>query len=235
MKLGSIIIIFLACSSIFVYGQKAEKEKSVTGHILNAEQKPIIGAAIYIDNKITRSFTDNKGFYKVGIKPEAKQIKVSSTVYGDSASEIKGRSKIDFVLTGNDKKLISASDSLVFNGKSTKKERNTTKRKQNSNRESDAIPKNYFYFSSIFDMIRAEVSGVSIKGTSVIIEGATTFGGSNEALYILDGTPVTDISTIPPGDVSSIKLIKGPEAAFYGIRGGNGVLVITTRRGGDKN
>lgn len=232
MKSG-IIIIILVCS-VFIYGQKSEKEISVTGLVLNAQQTPVEGAAIYIDNNITRSLTNKKGFYKVGIKPGAKQIKVSSTIFGDSAVEINGRTKINFILIGKSKKLLSASDSIVLNGKSTRKGRDSNKRKQDSTRWSDDKPKNYFHYGSIFDMIRAEVTGVQIRGTTVVIEGATSFGGSNEALYILDGAPINEISSIPPGDVSSIKLVKGPEAAFYGIRGGNGVLVITTRRGGDK-
>jgi TonB-dependent SusC/RagA subfamily outer membrane receptor len=235
MKLRSIIIVFLSCFSIFVYGQKVEKNISVTGMVINTDQKPVEGAAIYIDNKITRSLTDNKGFYKVRIKQGAKQIKVSSKIYGDSATEIKGRTKIDFTLIGKGKMLSSASDSLVFKGKLTLKERASNKRKQNSSTGSEAKSKNYFLYRDIFEMIQAENTGVQVIGTKVIIQGTATFGaGSNEALYIVDGTPVSQISYIPPGDVNSIKLIKGPEAAFYGIKGGNGVVVITTKRGGDK-
>jgi TonB-dependent SusC/RagA subfamily outer membrane receptor len=233
MKLICIILI-LVCFPIFVYGQKAEKRISITGTVMNGEQRPVEGATIYIDDKITSSSSDSYGFYKLVIKSGAKKIMASSEIFGDSTVEIDGRTKIDFMLIGHKNKLLLTSDSLTLKGKSNRKERNLTQRKQNSTVGSDTKSDNYFKYKDIFDMIRAELPGVQISGTSVIIQGASTFGGSNEALYILDGTPVNQISGIPPGDVKSIKLVKGPDAAFYGIRGGNGVVVITTRRGGDK-
>ena len=144
MKLKNFTIIIFVCAPIFVCGQEVNKNNSITGTVLNSEQKPIEGAAIFIDNKITRSLTDNKGFYEIKIKSGAKQIKVSSTIYGDSASEIAGRTKINFQLNGYGKKMPSTPDSTLLNGKSNKKERNLTKRKQNTTIESEAKSDNYF-------------------------------------------------------------------------------------------
>lgn len=65
--------------------------------------------------------------------------------------------------------------------------------------------------------------------------------GSSEPLYILDGDPYQPgrgglLSGINPDDIESIKALKDPaDLALYGMRGGNGVIVITTRRAGGRS
>ena len=75
-------------------------------------------------------------------------------------------------------------------------------------------------------------------GIAVRIRGATSFRGSPEPLYVLDGFPIEPgpnggLTGINPYDIASIEVLKGPaETAMYGMRGGNGVIVIKTKRPG---
>lgn len=75
-------------------------------------------------------------------------------------------------------------------------------------------------------------------GVSVRIRGAASFYASSEPLYVIDGIPIQagpggSLSGISPYDIESIKVLKDPaETALYGIRGANGVIVITTKRPG---
>ena len=67
--------------------------------------------------------------------------------------------------------------------------------------------------------------------------GANTFYGGNEPLYVVDETPLPPgsrgIVYLNPNDIERIEILKNPaDLALYGIRGGNGVVKITTKRPG---
>lgn len=78
-------------------------------------------------------------------------------------------------------------------------------------------------------------------GVSVTIRGASSFVSGTEPLYVLDGTPLPYqpgglLSGLNPYDVESIRVLKNPaDIAIYGVRGGNGVIVITTKRPGRRD
>ena len=84
-------------------------------------------------------------------------------------------------------------------------------------------------YSNIFDLIRAKFSGVTISNGQVILAGSGSFSGQVEALYVLNGIAVSSIDWLQPCQVQTIDLLKGSNAAIYGTRGGNGVVLITTR------
>lgn len=94
---------------------------------------------------------------------------------------------------------------------------------------------------SIEEHLRGRVAGVTVTRTSeggiaVRIRGATSIYGSSEPLYVLDGVPITpgpggSLTGIDPYDIESIKVLKDPaDTAMYGMRGANGVILITTKR-----
>ena len=90
-------------------------------------------------------------------------------------------------------------------------------------------------------------SGQPGGGVSLRIRGASSIQGGNEPLYVIDGFPIynssisagvttgagTDpLSSINPGDIESITILKDASAtAIYGSRGANGVVIITTKQG----
>lgn len=76
-------------------------------------------------------------------------------------------------------------------------------------------------------------------GFSVRVWGPGTIRGSQEPLYVVDGVPVRvdpgrGLYWLNPGDVAAIQVLKDiSETSAWGVRGGNGVVVITTKRGDD--
>ena len=95
---------------------------------------------------------------------------------------------------------------------------------------------------SIEDYLKGRVAGVTVVrgsdgGISVRIRGATSFYGSDEPLYVVDGVafppgPGGALTGIDPYDIESINVLKDPaDTAMYGMRGANGVIVIRTKRG----
>jgi len=80
-----------------------------------------------------------------------------------------------------------------------------------------------------------EVTRTTDGGVAIRIHGPASFFGNNEPLYILDGIPITPgpngtIKGLNARDIESIQVLKDPsETALYGVRGGNGVIVIKTK------
>ena len=92
-------------------------------------------------------------------------------------------------------------------------------------------------------ILEAKVPGLQVTrtadgGLALQIRGVSSFLGSNQPLYVLDGIAVQPgpqgaIAGLNPNDIESIRVLKNPEdTGIYGVRGANGVIVITTKRPG---
>jgi TonB-dependent SusC/RagA subfamily outer membrane receptor len=90
----------------------------------------------------------------------------------------------------------------------------------------------YCKYTDIYTLLRA-VGGSSIQvsnsGQITVRGGNTSFSGMDQALIIVDGQESPNIDWIRPCIVKSIRILKDSDAAIYGTRGGNGVVVITTK------
>jgi TonB-dependent SusC/RagA subfamily outer membrane receptor len=90
--------------------------------------------------------------------------------------------------------------------------------------------------SSFLELIQGRLAGVLIRqrgaSLSVQIRGQGSINSSNEALIMIDGieTGARSLTSINPRDVERVEVLKDGAAAIYGMRGANGVLLITTRR-----
>lgn len=89
-------------------------------------------------------------------------------------------------------------------------------------------------------VLQRKVPGVLVTraadgGIALNIRGATSFNASDAPLYVVDDAPFEPgpggtLSGIDPYNIESIKVLKGADAGIYGIRGFNGVIVITTKK-----
>ena len=87
--------------------------------------------------------------------------------------------------------------------------------------------RNYLNFA---DYIQANVGGVEVTPNGgIIIRGVSTFNGSTQPLILLDGMEIHDTSSINPNDIQSVDVIKDGSTATYGMRGANGVILITSK------
>lgn len=88
--------------------------------------------------------------------------------------------------------------------------------------------------------IQGKAAGVSVvqpSGTpggelTIRVRETTSFNGSNDPLYVVDGVPVDNINFLSPNDIASLQILKdASSAAIYGSRAANGVVIITTKAG----
>ena len=85
-------------------------------------------------------------------------------------------------------------------------------------------------YRDMYEYLEGRVAGVMVTtGKRIIIRGVNTVNGSSDPLIIVDGAECQDLSTINPNDVKSVDILKDSAAAIYGVRGANGVIVITTK------
>jgi len=95
-------------------------------------------------------------------------------------------------------------------------------------------------YSDIFEYIRGRVPGVIVGPSSagtqpkVQIRGINSINSSTEPLYIVDGMELTDITYLNPMDVASISVLKDASSSIYGVRGANGVIIITTKSANER-
>ncbi len=97
--------------------------------------------------------------------------------------------------------------------------------------------------TTIGEAMAAKIAGVDVQQTTgrpgasltVRIRGAGSISAGNQPLYVIDGYPIADATTLnllSNDDIASIEVLKDASAAaIYGSRGGNGVVLITTKKG----
>ena len=92
--------------------------------------------------------------------------------------------------------------------------------------------------SSASEALQGKIAGVQVTTVdgqpgadiNIRVRGATSVTQSNEPLYIVDGFQQSNINDIPPSDIASIDVLKDASlTAIYGAKGGNGVIVVTTK------
>jgi TonB-dependent SusC/RagA subfamily outer membrane receptor len=100
-----------------------------------------------------------------------------------------------------------------------------------------------FYYPEIVNNLQGKVSGISISNNSgytgvspeMKIRGNSSTL-NNSPLYIVDGVPQTDISSIDPSDIDKMDVLKDASStAIYGSRGANGVILVTTHHQNNSN
>ena len=86
---------------------------------------------------------------------------------------------------------------------------------------------NFCNYTNIYDLLRGELSGVTVQGKNIYVRGGTnSFSLLTTALLVVDGQTTTSLDWVHPCQVKSVDALKDGNAAIYGSRGGNGVILI---------
>ncbi|MGB8489649.1 MAG: TonB-dependent receptor plug domain-containing protein, partial [Bacteroidales bacterium] len=230
MKAGNYLVagfMFLAVvSTLPSYGQKNSKRNIITGYVTDVNHYPVINALITIDKSTTGVVTDEKGFYKVKVKPYSVWIGIISLNHGVCEEAINGRTRINFTFRNS---ILSHNINPAYNPgeEDINVGYRTMKRKYLTTPVSKIYGRDMRYASmnSIYDMLKGTVPGVSVFNQSVRVRGAS-FGAGNDPLYLVEGTTVSSLADISPQMVESIEVLKGPASSIYGSRGANGAILV---------
>ena len=207
---------------------------TITGKIISLEGGgALAGVSITIKGNKEGVTTKEDGTYVIKAF-KGQTIVFSSVGYEKQEFKVKKSEKIDLALK------IAAIDAqeVVVIGYGTRKKSHLTGSvsKVTTDEAIGEIP-----VSRADDALKGKLAGVSILTTdaqagaapTIQIRGATSITAGTSPLIVVDGYPVpTDLSAIDMNDVESIEVLKdAASAAIYGSRGGNGVILITTKSG----
>lgn len=217
-----LILLLIVMPAASPANQQKTETVSIKGKVLDAGKNPVSGASVMIDGLATGVSTDVRGKYSVTVDAAASTIGVTTSSGMTAEEKIGDRKKVDLILP---EKIITGDragedDSGNYEARLSKSMKRTAEREE-------ARLRRMASYNTIYDMIRGEVPGVQVMGESITIEGISSLHMSSEPLFVVNGVPVNSIDFISPTMVRSIEVLKGSETSFYGLRGANGVIVIT--------
>ncbi len=220
-------MLLIACASAFAQGSY-----QVSGVVFD-EYGPAIGVAVMEKGTSNGVTTDFDGAYSLKVASSDAIVEFSCigyTTVSFKASEVPS----EITLTPDS---IFLDDVVVIGyGSQTKKE------VTGSVASLKADDFNKGSVSNPMGLLQGKVAGLNIiknggddpaqNSYSVQLRGVGSLSGSTEPLYVIDGVPGGNLSSVQPSDIESIDILKdGSAAAIYGTRANAGVVLITTRRG----
>ncbi|MBK5722065.1 TonB-dependent receptor [Dysgonomonas sp. Marseille-P4677] len=224
-----LIALFAMFLSLGAFAQKIP----VTGQVVDSNNEPIIGASVSEKGTTNGTITDIDGQFTLNVD---EGVTLLITYVGFKPQEIKASKNIKVTLEENTELL----DEVVVIGYGTVKRKDvTTAISTVSTKDMDQRP-----IISAGQAIQGKAAGVSViqpNGTpggelSIRVRGTTSFNGSNDPLYVVDGVPVDNINFLAPNDIASMQILKdASSAAIYGSRAANGVIIISTKAGQSGN
>lgn len=198
------------------------------GQVLDSTGEPVIGATVVEKgNPKNAAVTDFDGNFT--LKTQKSKTVVFSYV-GMKQQEATASSSMKITLEDDN----AALEEVVVVGYTSKARKDLTGSVGSiQGKKLEAVP-----VSSAAEALQGKIAGVQVTTVdgqpgadiNIRVRGATSVTQSNEPLYIVDGFQVPNINDIPPSDIASIDVLKDASlTAIYGAKGGNGVIIVTTK------
>ncbi|MEL7221050.1 MAG: SusC/RagA family TonB-linked outer membrane protein, partial [Bacteroidota bacterium] len=212
-------------------------------------QEPLIGATVIDISTQEGTVTDIDGQFSITTATPTPELLIAYTGYDDLTITAKEGQPMDILLSTNSVQL----NTVVVTGLGIKRQQ------RELGYSTDLVSGEQLALSNAPNVVNAlsgrsagvqivSPNGVDGGTTRIVIRGNNNITGNNQPLIIVDGVPIenppgltnigrgTDwgsaINNINAEDIADINVLKGPTAAAkYGMRGANGVVLITTKKG----
>jgi len=239
----------MAFSMQFSFAQ----EKTVTGVVSDA-LGPLGGANVVVQGTTNGTTTDFDGNYS--IKAKQGDVLVFTYTGMKKGTATVGASSVVNMIMAED--ILTGGEVVVTGALGIKRsEKAVTYAAQSIQGESMTEARE----SNIVNALSGKIAGVQVTNSSgavgsssrVVLRGNASITGNNQALFVIDGVPFDNsnygnagsgggrdlpngAASVNPDDIESITVLKGPTAAaLYGLRASNGVILITTKSGKNKD
>lgn len=248
LQIGTISTLILLCNNVLSQG-------IVTGSVSDSDGTPLPGANVIVNPSSRGTTTDVDGLFSVEIQPGDVEIVFSFVGYTTQTIPLSGQTKIDVVLASGE--LIDEVVITALGVRRSEKSLGYAIQKVTGKSVSEVPAVN------VVNGLNGKLAGVNIQGSSagptasanVTIRGENSLSGDNQALFVVNGMPITNglfspgdglngsttidfgnaAQIINPDDIAEVSVLKGPAAAaLYGTRAANGVILITTKDGRGK-
>jgi len=244
------ILLFLL---FFAFAKAEAQTKLITGTVKDTGGA-IPGVSIVVEGTGTATQTDKDGKFRVQAAPGTTLI-VTSIGYSTVRMPVTTGSVYNITLVNEENKLNEVVVTAL--GISRQKKSLGYASQELSGESLNQVPT-----SNITNSLSGKAAGVQVQrnnnfggSTNIVIRGNTSLTGNNQALFVVDGVPVSNstfntadqqgagggydfgnlASDINPDDVESMNVLKGAAAtALYGSRAANGAIIITMKKGAGK-
>ncbi len=222
-------IILLVVLAAISTGLIAQDKIKVRGTVVDNTQLPVIGASVMVQGSTVGVPTDLDGNYEIEVASNA-ILEFSYLGYKTVEMPVNGRANINVVLVEDNTFL----ESVVVVGYGTQKKGSITGSVVGVNGDNMLKTKN----ENPQNMLTGRVPGVRVWQKSAepgTYNNSLDIRGLGEPLVIIDGVPRTsaDFQRLNPTDIENVSVLKDASAAIYGVRGGNGVILVTTKKGSE--
>jgi TonB-linked SusC/RagA family outer membrane protein len=235
---GRALCLLLCCmvSSLVVTAQTKH-----TGRVTGSDDKlPVVGATVRVKGTTTGTQTDVNGQFSLNVNP-GNVLTISYLGYQSQDVTVGASETINVVLQAGSNTL----NEVVVTGYTSQRKKDIAGSVTTVNiAAAKSVPT-----VSAESMLQGQAAGVNVvqqgspgAAAQVFIRGTSNFDNS-QPLYVVDGLQIpggnvgmnggsSGISNLNPNDIESITVLKDAgAAAIYGVSGGNGVVVITTKKG----
>ncbi|MDO1446036.1 TonB-dependent receptor [Rhodocytophaga aerolata] len=226
---GSILLIGL----IFLWSLPTfAQNRTITGKVTAQDDgSSLPGVNVLVKGSSSGTITDANGAYSIGVTEDNPTLVFSYIGYTTQEVAVGSRSSVDVQLAGD----VKALQEVVVTGYTTQQKKDLT------SAIAVVSPKELLSVAatSVQQQLQGRAAGVFVTNSNVPGQGANVrirgFGtlGNNDPLYIIDGVPTKDnLANFNQNDIESIQILKdATSASIYGARAGNGVVIITTKKG----
>lgn len=240
--LGRWLLLLLVVAIAVPQMAMAQDSRIVTGNVTDEAGLPLLGVTVLVPGTSTGTSTDIDGNFSVKVPAGATTLEFSYIGYSRLALPIQGET-MNVQMTPDTQVM----DEVVVIGYGSQKKDDLTG-------SITAVGEKDFnegLISSPEQLINGKVAGVQIvsaggsptSGSTIRIRGGASLNASNDPLIVLDGVPMevggsvsgagNFLSLINPNDIESMTILKDASStAIYGSRASNGVIIITTKKGG---
>ncbi len=229
-----------------------QQGRKISGTVKDKNGDPVIGASIVVKGSTVGAMADVDGKFSLSVPEGAKSISISFVGMKTQDITLGSSTVLDIILEDASISM----DEVVVTALGIKKEAKSLSYNVQQLTASDV---NKVSDANFINNLNGKVAGVTINSSSsgvggssrVVMRGTKSISGNNNALYVIDGIPMPNLSTeqpegvfagagqtgdgisnINPEDIESISVLSGPSAAaLYGSAAANGVVLVTTKRG----
>lgn len=216
-----------------ISGVQETQQKKITGTVTDESGMPIPGVTVFIKGTILGTITNIDGHFNLEVPDDAQILIVSFVGYEKQEVVITSDNNFNIFLK---EKLESIDEVVVVGYGKQNKESVTAAISTIEAKELLQSPT-----ANISNALAGRLSGltsIQLSGkpgeddAALYVRGIGTYAGSTSPLVLVDGVARDSYNNIDPNEIESISILKDASAtAVFGVRGANGVILITTRRG----
>ncbi|WP_316814352.1 TonB-dependent receptor [Pedobacter heparinus] len=222
-----LLLTFLSSFLLFL-SVKSVQGQSVSGTVRSsADNQPLSGVTVFVPGSKQVTTTNGEGRYQlIGVNLNA-SLSFSFIGYKTQTIPINGRNKVDVDLEST----VSTLDEMVVVGYGTQKKENLTGAIATvTAKDLTAVPT-----PNVSTLLYGKLPGLSPNqrsGAPGDDNVALAIRGLGGALVVVDGIQNRNFTRLDPNEIESITVLKdAASAAIYGVSGGNGVILVTTKKG----